>query len=50
MTMGTMIVIMNEGVVNQIGPPMEIYNYPINKFVGGFIGNPPQKGRGSKLD
>jgi multiple sugar transport system ATP-binding protein len=40
MTMGTMIVIMNEGVVNQMGPPMEIYNYPINKFVGGFIGNP----------
>jgi multiple sugar transport system ATP-binding protein len=40
MTMGTMIVIMNEGVVNQIAPPMEIYNYPVNKFVGGFIGNP----------
>jgi multiple sugar transport system ATP-binding protein len=40
MTMGTMIVIMNDGVVNQIGAPMEIYNYPVNKFVGGFIGNP----------
>ena len=40
MTMGTVIVVMNEGVVNQMGAPMEIYNYPVNKFVGGFIGNP----------
>ncbi len=40
MTMGTVIVIMNEGVVNQMGAPMEIYNYPVNKFVGGFVGNP----------
>ena len=40
MTMGTIIVIMNDGVVNQMGAPMEIYNYPVNKFVGGFIGNP----------
>ena len=40
MTMGTIIVIMNDGVVNQKGAPMEIYNYPVNKFVGGFIGNP----------
>jgi multiple sugar transport system ATP-binding protein len=40
MTMGTQIVIMNDGVVNQVGAPMEIYDYPVNKFVGGFIGNP----------
>jgi multiple sugar transport system ATP-binding protein len=40
MTMGTKIVIMNEGVIQQIGPPMEIYDYPVNKFVGGFIGSP----------
>ena len=40
MTMGTKIVIMNDGVVNQVGTPMEIYDYPVNKFVGGFIGNP----------
>ena len=40
MTMGTQIVIMNDGVVNQVGTPMEIYDYPVNKFVGGFIGNP----------
>jgi multiple sugar transport system ATP-binding protein len=40
MTMGTKIVIMNDGIIQQIGSPMEIYDYPINKFVGGFIGSP----------
>jgi multiple sugar transport system ATP-binding protein len=40
MTMGTKIVIMNDGVVNQVGSPMEIYDLPVNKFVAGFIGNP----------
>ncbi len=40
MTMGTKIVIMNEGEIQQVGPPMEIYDYPVNKFVGGFIGSP----------
>ena len=40
MTMGTQIVIMKDGVVNQVGSPMKIYDYPVNKFVGGFIGNP----------
>ncbi len=40
MTMGTKIVIMNAGIIQQVGSPMEIYNYPVNKFVGGFIGSP----------
>jgi multiple sugar transport system ATP-binding protein len=40
MTMGTKIVIMNDGVIQQVGSPMEIYDYPVNKFVGGFIGSP----------
>lgn len=40
MTMGTKIVIMNAGVIQQMGSPMEIYNYPLNKFVAGFIGSP----------
>jgi multiple sugar transport system ATP-binding protein len=40
MTMGTKIVIMKDGLIQQVGPPMEIYEYPINKFVGGFIGSP----------
>lgn len=41
MTMGTRIVIMKEGVIQQIGTPKEIYNEPSNMFVGGFIGTPP---------
>ncbi len=41
MTMADRIVIMNKGVVQQIGTPMEIYNDPANMFVATFIGNPP---------
>ncbi|MFD0717346.1 ABC transporter ATP-binding protein [Paenibacillus sp. GCM10027626] len=41
MTMADRIVIMNKGVIQQVGTPEEIYNYPANTFVGGFIGNPP---------
>ena len=40
MTMGTQIVIMCDGVIQQVGAPMEIYEYPINRFVAGFIGSP----------
>ncbi|MDF2674244.1 MAG: transporter related protein [Clostridiales bacterium] len=40
MTMGTKIVVMNFGVIQQIGPPEEIYSSPINMFVAGFIGSP----------
>ena len=40
MTMGTKIVVMNHGVIQQIGSPSELYNYPNNLFVAGFIGSP----------
>jgi multiple sugar transport system ATP-binding protein len=40
MTMGYKIVIMKDGVVNQINTPLNLYNYPSNKFVAGFIGSP----------
>jgi multiple sugar transport system ATP-binding protein len=40
MTMGTKIVVMKDGEMLQVGPPLEIYNYPVNKFVAGFIGSP----------
>ena len=40
MTMGDRIVIMKDGVVNQVDTPMNLYNKPINKFVAGFIGSP----------
>jgi multiple sugar transport system ATP-binding protein len=41
MTLGDRIVVMNEGVINQIGTPSDVYGKPVNKFVAGFIGNPP---------
>ncbi len=40
MTLADKIVIMNNGVVQQIGAPLEIYNRPKNLFVAGFIGSP----------
>ncbi|MBO4857223.1 MAG: sn-glycerol-3-phosphate ABC transporter ATP-binding protein UgpC [Treponema sp.] len=41
MTLGTKIVVMKDGIIQQIGAPLYLYNYPINKFVAGFIGTPP---------
>ena len=40
MTMASRIVIMNDGVVQQIGTPKEVYEKPTNTFVAGFIGSP----------
>lgn len=40
MTMATRIVVMKDGKVQQIGTPKEVYNHPVNMFVGGFIGSP----------
>ncbi len=40
MTMATRIVVMKDGYIQQIGTPKEIFAYPANKFVGGFIGAP----------
>lgn len=40
MTMGTRIVVMKLGYVQQIDTPLNLYNKPINKFVAGFIGTP----------
>ena len=40
MTMGTRIVVMKGGFVQQIDKPKNLYNYPCNKFVAGFIGTP----------
>lgn len=41
MTMADRIVVMNEAVVQQVGPPLEIYAQPANLFVASFIGSPP---------
>ena len=40
MTLGTKIVVMKDGIVQQVDTPQNLYNYPQNKFVAGFIGSP----------
>ena len=40
MTLADRVVVMNKGLIQQIGTPTEIYNKPTNLFVAGFIGNP----------
>src|SRR5437763_6266924 len=40
MTLGDRVVVMKDGVVQQAGEPLELYNAPVNRFVAGFIGSP----------
>lgn len=40
MTMGDRIVIMNEGVIQQVDTPQVVYDHPVNRYVAGFIGSP----------
>jgi multiple sugar transport system ATP-binding protein len=40
MTLGDRIAIINEGRIVQVGPPLEVYHRPANRFVAGFIGSP----------
>ena len=40
MTMATRLVVMKDGLIQQIGTPKEVYDNPNNMFVGGFIGSP----------
>ena len=40
MTLSDRLVIMKDGLVQQVGPPAEVYDYPANIFVGGFLGSP----------
>lgn len=41
MTMGSRIAVMNQGQIQQVAEPMELYHYPTNRFVAEFIGSPP---------
>ena len=40
MTMGDRIVVMKDGLIQQVGGPLELYNTPANRFVAGFLGSP----------
>jgi multiple sugar transport system ATP-binding protein len=55
MTMADQIVVMRDGVVEQRGQPLELYDRPANLFVAGFIGSPamnfiPGTARGGRVD
>jgi multiple sugar transport system ATP-binding protein len=50
MTMADKIVVMDRGEVQQIAPPLELYNHPANRFVAGFIGTPAMNFFEGKLE
>ncbi len=41
MTMGDRIVVMRDGLIQQVATPTQLYAHPVNQFVAGFIGSPP---------
>ncbi len=49
MTMANKIIVMKDGVIQQIGDPYTIYNKPANIFVAGFIGSPPMNFVNAKI-
>lgn len=49
MTMATRLVVMKDGVIQQVGSPKEVYEKPENVFVGGFIGSPAMNFFNGKL-
>jgi multiple sugar transport system ATP-binding protein len=49
MTLGQRIVVMKDGVVQQVAPPLELYDNPANRFVAGFIGSPAMNFLGGKI-
>jgi multiple sugar transport system ATP-binding protein len=40
MTLANRIVVLNQGRIEQVGAPLELYNQPVNRFVAGFMGSP----------
>jgi multiple sugar transport system ATP-binding protein len=40
MTLADRVVVMNQGIIEQVGPPQELYHHPATRFVAGFIGSP----------
>ncbi|WP_152042288.1 ABC transporter ATP-binding protein [Salinigranum salinum] len=41
MTLGDRVAVLNQGRLQQLGPPQQLYDEPVNRFVAGFIGEPP---------
>lgn len=49
MTLGTRIVVMKDGVIQQVDTPQNLFHYPANQFVAGFIGTPPMNFQNVKV-
>ena len=49
MTLGERIVVMKDGVIQQVGAPLDVYHRPRNRFVAGFVGTPPMNFLNGKL-
>ncbi len=49
LSMGDRIAVMKEGVIQQFEHPTTVYDQPANRFVGGFIGNPPMNFLGGRI-
>jgi multiple sugar transport system ATP-binding protein len=41
MTLGSRVALLRAGAIEQLGPPLELYRRPVNRFVAGFLGSPP---------
>jgi multiple sugar transport system ATP-binding protein len=41
MTLGDRVAVIDKGVIQQVGTPLEVYDRPANRFVAGFLGSPP---------
>jgi multiple sugar transport system ATP-binding protein len=50
MTMGDRVAVMRKGELQQVAPPQELYEHPVNLFVGGFIGSPAMNMVESTID
>ncbi len=50
LTMGDRIAVIDKGIIQQIGTPIEVYNKPTNKFVGGFLGSPAMNFINAKVE
>jgi multiple sugar transport system ATP-binding protein len=50
MTMGDKIVVLKDGIIQQVDSPLNLYNNPANKFVAGFIGSPSMNFVDGKID
>src|SRR4051812_23874339 len=50
MTLGDRVAVMRAGVLQQVGPPQELYDHPTNLFVAGFIGSPAMNFMSAHVD